>query len=147
MTARRHGSQRASRRPISRQQAPPTVGTVARTVQEAIDTGEAISVGAVNLVKNTALAAMSGARDLGAEAGSAAVAAVRGSIAAAMEIGGDLGRISGRVLTGTFGVAREVGNDLMDLVTAGGAKQPLAKAASRRRSRTSERERTTRRSA
>jgi len=118
-----------------------------RTVQEAIDTGEAISVGAVNLVKNTALAAISGARDVGAEAGSAAVAAVRGSIAAAMEIGGDLGRISGRVLTGTFGAAREVGNDLMDLVTAGGAKRPLAKATSRRRSRTSERERTTRRSA
>jgi hypothetical protein len=39
-------------------------------VQEAIDTGEAISVGAVNLVKNTALAAISGARDVGAEAGS-----------------------------------------------------------------------------
>jgi hypothetical protein len=147
MTARRHGAQRASRRPISRQQAPPTVGTVARTVQEAIDTGEAISVGAVNLVKNTALAAISGARDVGAEAGSAAVAAVRGSIAAAMAIGGDLGRISGRVLTGTFGAAREVGNDLMDLVTAGSAKRPLAKATSRRRSRTSERERTTRRSA
>jgi hypothetical protein len=147
MTARRHGSQRASRRPIGRKQAPPTVGTVARTVQEAIDTGEAISVGAVNLVKNAALAALSGARDVGAEAGSAAVAAVRGSIAAAMEIGGDLGRISGRVLTETFGAAREVGNDLMDLVTAGGAKRPLAKATSRRRSRTSERERTTRRSA
>jgi hypothetical protein len=147
MTARRHGSQRTSRRPIGRKQAPPTVGTVARTVQEAIDTGEAISVGAVNLVKNTALAAISGARDVGAEAGSAAVAAVRGSIAAAREIGGDLGRVSGGVLSGTFGAAREIGNDLMSLVTAGGAERPLAKATSRRRSRTSERERTTRRSA
>jgi len=120
---------------------------VARTVQKAIDTGEAISVGAVNLVKNTARAAISGARDVGAEAGSAAVAAVRGSLAAAREIGGDLGRISGLVLNGTFGAAREIGNDLMDLVTAGGAKRPLAKATSRRRSHTSERERTTRRSA
>jgi len=120
---------------------------VARTVQEAIDTGEAISVGAVNLVKNIARAAISGARDVGAEAGSAAIAAVRGSIAAAREIGGDLGRISGLVLNGTFGAAREIGNDLMDLVTAGGAKRPLAKATSRRRSQTSERERTTRRSA
>ena len=146
MTTRRQGPRRAGRRAIGREQAAPTVGTVARTVQEAIDTGEAISVGAVNLVKNTALAAISGARDVGAEAGSVAVAAVRGSIAAAMEIGGDLGRISGRVLTGTFGAAREVGNDLMDLVTAGGAKRPLAKATSRRRSRTSERERTPRRS-
>jgi hypothetical protein len=147
MNARRPGPKRASRRPIGREQAPPTVGTVARTVQEAIDAGEAISVGAVNLVKNTALAAISGARDVGAEAGSAAVAAVRGSITAAREIGGDLGRMSGRVLNETFGAAREIGNDLMDFVTAGGAKRPLAKATRRRRSRTSERERPTRRSA
>ena len=147
MTVPRHGPKRASRRPIGREQAPPTVGTVARTVQEAIDTGEAISVGAVNLVKDTARAAISGARDVGAEAGSAAVAAVRGSIAAAREIGSDLGRLSGRVLNGTFDAAREIGQDLMDLVTAGGAKRPLAKAPSRRRNRTSERERTTRRSA
>jgi hypothetical protein len=143
MTARRHGPQLASRRSIGRQHAPPPVGTVARTVQEAIDTGEAISVGVANLVKNTARAAISGARDVGAEAGSAAVAAVRGSLAAAR----DLGRISGLVLNGTFGAAREIGNDLMDLVTAGGAKRPLAKATSRRRRHTRERERTTRRSA
>ena len=144
MNARSHGSQRASRRPIGREQAPRTIGAVARTVQEAIDTGEAISVGAVNLVTNTARAAISGARDVGAEAGSAAVVAVRSSIAAAREIGGDLGRISGLVLNGTFGAAREIGNDLLDFVTPGGAKRPLAKATSRRRSRTSERERTTR---
>jgi hypothetical protein len=147
MTARRRGPQPAGRRSIGRTQAPPPVSTVARTVQEAIDTGEAISVGAVNLVTNTARAAISGARDVGAEAGSAAVAAVRGSIAAAREIGGDLGRISGLVLNGTFGAAREIGNDLKDVVTAGGAKRPLAKATNRRRSHTGERERPTRRSA
>ena len=147
MNARSHGSQRASRRPIGREQAPRTIGAVARTVQEAIDTGEAISVGAVSLVKNTALAAFSGAREVGAEAGSAAVAAVRGSIAAAREIGGDLGRMSGRVLHGTFGAAQGIGNDLMNLVNTGGARRPLAKATSQRRRRTSERERTTRRSA
>jgi hypothetical protein len=116
-------------------------------VQEAIDTGEAISAGAVNLVKNIARAAISGARDVGAEAGSAAIAAVRGSIAAAREIGGDLGRISGPVRNGTLDAAREVGNGLMDLLTAGGAKRPPAKATSRRRSDTSERQRSTRRSA
>ena len=125
MTARRQRPQRASRRSIGREQAPSPVGTVAWTVQEAIDTGEAISVGAVNLVRNTVRVAVSGARDVGAEAGSAAVAAVRGSLAA----------------------AREIGNDLMDLVTAGGAKRPLAKATRRRRRHTGERERTTRRSA
>jgi hypothetical protein len=129
-----------------REQSSRTTGVVARTVREVIDTGEAISVGAVNLVRNTALAALSGAQDVGAEAGSVALAAVRGSITAAEEIGGDLGRVSGRVLTGTFGAAREIGNDLMNLVARGGKKRPLAKATSRRRSRTSERERTTRRS-
>jgi hypothetical protein len=147
MTTRRQGPQRAGRRAIGREQAAPTIGTVARTVQEAIDTGEAISVGAVNLVKNTARAAISGARAVGAEAASAAVGAVRGSIAAARAIGGDLGRIGGPVLNGTFGAAREIGNGLMDLLTAGGAKRPPAKATSRHRTRTSERGRTTRRSA
>jgi hypothetical protein len=144
MTAPRQGPKRASRRPIGREQPRPAVGTVARTLQEAIDTGEAISVGAVDLVKDTARAAISGARDVGAEAGSAAVAAVRGSIAAAREIGGDLGRLSGRVLNGTFDAAWEIGKDLMDL---GGARRPLAKATSQHRSRAKERQRSTRRSA
>jgi hypothetical protein len=146
MTAPRQGPKRVSRRPIGRERARPTVSTVARTLQEAIDTGEAISVGAVNVVKDTARAALSGARDVGGEAGSAAVAAVRGSIAAAREIAGDLGRLGGRVLNGTFDAAWEIGKDLMH-VGAGGAKRPLAKAASQRRSRTSERQRSTRRSA
>jgi hypothetical protein len=120
MNARR---QRASQHQIGRPQVSRPAGVVTRTVQEAIDTGEAISVGAVNLVKHTALAALSGARDIGVEAGSVAVAAVRGSITA----------------------AGEIGNDLRNLLTQGGEKRPLAKATSRRR--TSERERTTRRSA
>ena len=42
------------------------------------------------------------AQDVRTEAGSAAIAAVRGSIAAAREIGGDLGHLSGRVLSGAF---------------------------------------------
>src|SRR5262249_30044391 len=91
---------------------------------------------AVNLVKDTARAAISGARDVGAEAGSAAVAAVRGSIAAARKIAGDLGRLSGRVLNGTVDAAWEIGKDLMEL-GARGAKRPLAKATSQRRSGTS----------
>jgi hypothetical protein len=120
MNARR---QRAIKRQIGRQQVSRTAGVVARIVQEASDTGEAISVGAVNLVKHTPLAALSAARDVGAEAGSVAVAAVRGSISA----------------------AGEIGNDLLDRLTQGGEKRPLAKATSRHR--TTERERTTRRSA
>ena len=147
MTTRRYGRKLASRRSIGREQAPAPVGTVARTVQAAIDTGEAISVGALNLVKNTARAAISGARDVGAEAGSAAVAAVRGSLAAARDIGGDLGRISWLVLNGTRGAAPGDWKRSDDLVTAAGAKRPLAKATSRRRRHTSERKRTPRRSA
>jgi hypothetical protein len=112
-------AKRASRRQISRAQASPTAGRVTRTMQEAINTGEAISIGAVNLVTNTALAALSGAQDVGAEAGSVAVAALRGAIVAATEIGGDLGRVSGRVLNGTLGAAREIGSDLMNLVNTG----------------------------
>jgi hypothetical protein len=95
--------QRAKTREIGRAQAPPTAGRVARTVQEAINTGGAVSIGAVNLVRSTALAALSAARDVGVKVGSIAVAVVRGSIVAATEIGGDLGRVSGRALNGTFG--------------------------------------------
>jgi hypothetical protein len=137
-------SQRANRREIGRAQAPPTAARVARTVQEAINTGEAISIGAVNLARNTALAALSAARDVGVKVGSVAVAAVRGSIVAATEIGGDLGRVSGRALNGTFGAAREIGNDLMNLVNAKGAKRSLTKAASGRRRRASDRDHTRR---
>jgi hypothetical protein len=46
-------AKRGSRRQIGRAQASPTAGRVTRTVQEAINTGEAISIGAVNLVTNT----------------------------------------------------------------------------------------------
>src|SRR5215471_20012932 len=94
-------AQRGSRHQIGRAQAPPTSSRLARTRREAINTGEAISIGAVNLVTKTALAAFSVARDVGAEAASVAVTALRGSIVAATEIGGDLGRVSWRVLRGT----------------------------------------------
>jgi len=137
-------ARRGSRRQIGRAQAPPTSSRRARTVREAINTGEAISIGAVNLVKKTALAALSVARDVGAEAASVAVTAVRGSIVAATHIGGDLGRVSGRVLSGTFGTTREIGKDLMNLVNTAGPARSLAKAASRRRRRISDRERTRR---
>ena len=136
--------QRASGRQIGRTQAPPTAGRAARTVQEAITTGEAISIGAANLLRNTVLAALSGARDVGVKAGSVAAAAARGSIVAATEIGDGLGRVSERLLNGTFGAAREIGSDLMNLMNAKGAKQPLAKATSGRRRRASDRERTRR---
>jgi hypothetical protein len=137
-------AKRAGRRRIVRAPAPPTAGRVAWTVHEAINTGEAISIGAVSLVRNTALAALSAARDVGVEVGSAAVGAVRGSIVAVTDIGGDLGRVSGRALNGTFGAAREIANDLMNLVSARGVKRSLAKATTGRRRRASDRDHTRR---
>ncbi len=137
-------AQRGSRRQIGETEAPPTSGRRARNMREAINTGEAISIGAVNLVKKTALAALSVARDVGAEAASVAVTAVRGSTVAATQIGGDLRRVSGRLLSGTFGATREIGSDLLNLVNGGGAARPRAKATSRRRRRTGDRERTDR---
>ena len=56
---------------------------VARTVQNAMSVGEIVSVGVVNLVRSTLVTALAGARDVGAELGTAATSAVRGSIRAA----------------------------------------------------------------
>ena len=63
--------------------------------------GEIVSVGVVNLVRSTLVTALAGARDVGAELGTAATAAVRGSIRAAAEIGGDLGVVAKQAVKGT----------------------------------------------
>ena len=53
-----------------------------------------VATGVVNLVRDTVVTALDGARDVGAEVGSVAVSAVRGSIRAAGEIGGGVGRLA-----------------------------------------------------
>ena len=85
---------------------------VARAVQNAISIGEIVSVGVVNLVRSTLVTALAGARDVGAELGTAATAAVRGSIRAAAEIGGDLGVVAKQAVKGTVQAAQEIGGDL-----------------------------------
>ena len=85
---------------------------VGRAVQNAMSIGEIVSVGVVNLVRSTLVTALAGARDVGAELGTAATAAVRGSIRAAAEIGGDLGIVAKQAVKGTIQAAQEIGGDL-----------------------------------
>jgi len=85
---------------------------VGRAIQQAINSAEIIATGVVNLVRDTLVIALSGVRDVGAEIGSAAVAAVRGSIRAVQEIGGDLGGVAKQAIKGTVQAAEEIGGDL-----------------------------------
>src|SRR2546430_12142358 len=61
-------------------------GSFEQAIQKAVSGGGTVSVGLVNLVKNTLVSAISGARDVGGEMGTAAVAAVRRPNPAASEI-------------------------------------------------------------
>ncbi len=83
---------------------------VQRTIEDAINSGEIIAVGVLNLVKNTILTALVGVQDVGAALGVAGVAAVRGSIKAAAAIGG-----ARRAVEGTVAAARELGADVVEL--------------------------------
>src|SRR5262245_42813154 len=65
-----------------------------QAVPEPTNRGGRIAAGVVNLVANTAVSALAGARDVGAELGGLAVNAVKGSIRAAGEIGADVGRLA-----------------------------------------------------
>lgn len=85
---------------------------VQRAIQRAINSGEIIAVGVLNLVKRTIVTALAGAQDVGAELGVATVAAMRGSIKAAYEIGGDLGTVAREAIRGTITAAEEIGGDL-----------------------------------
>jgi hypothetical protein len=85
---------------------------VGRAVQNAMSIGEIVSVGVVNLVRSTLITALAGARDVGAELGTAATAAVRGSIRAGAELGGDLGIVAKQAVKGTIQAAQEIGGDL-----------------------------------
>ena len=81
-------------------------------LETAVRTGEILSVGVVNLVKNTLLTALSGARDVGGELASTGVQAVRGAIRASSEIGGDLGAVARGAIRGTIQAAEEIGGEL-----------------------------------
>src|SRR5882672_6832354 len=85
---------------------------VQRTIEDAINSGEIIAVGVLNLVKNTILTALVGVQDVGAALGVAGVAAVRGSIKAAAAIGGDLGAVAREAIRGTVTAAEQIGGEL-----------------------------------
>src|SRR4029450_8699847 len=70
---------------------------------------EALSLGLMRGVTDTVVAAGRGAQEVGAELGTTALSAVRGSIRAAEEIGGDLGRLARSATSGAVGAGREVG--------------------------------------
>src|SRR5256884_1447712 len=82
---------------------------VQRTIEDAINSGEIIAVGVLNLVKNTLLTALVGVQDVGAALGVAGVTAVRGSIKAAAAIGGDLGAVAREAIRGTVTAAEQIG--------------------------------------
>jgi hypothetical protein len=114
-------------------------GPVQRAIQTTVSSGEALSVGVVNLVKNTLIAAVSGVQDVGKEVGATAVAAVRGSIRAMNEIGGDLVLVAEHAVKGTIGAAGEIAHGVSNgrgrtparIVPARG-RRPLTKANARK---------------
>src|SRR3989442_10870585 len=86
-------------------------GSFEQAIQKAVSGSGTVSVGLVNLVKNTLVTAISGARDVGGEMGTAAVAAVRGAIRAASEIGADLGAVARYSIMGTIEAAEQIGGE------------------------------------
>ena len=108
-------SRRKQPTPINGQ--PPAAGgrdqqQVQRAIQSAINSGEIIAVGVLHLVRTTIVTALAGVQDVGAEIGTAAVAAVRGSIKAAHSIGGDLGAVARESIRGTVVAAASIGGEL-----------------------------------
>jgi hypothetical protein len=73
---------------------------------------EALSVGLVHALTETVVTAVRGVQEVGAEIGTTALSAVRGSIRAAEEIGGDLGRLAMSATNGAVDAGREVGGEV-----------------------------------
>jgi hypothetical protein len=94
---------------------------VNRAIAEAINAGEIVAVGVLHLVRNTLVTALAGVQDVGAELGTAGVAAVRGSIKAAYGIGADVGTVAREAIRGTVTAAEAIGGDV-----GGAARSPRA---------------------
>jgi len=89
-----------------------SAGAVERAIAAALNGGETLSVGVLNLVRNTLVTALAGARDVGGEIGVSAVSAVRGAIRAAEAIGADLGAVAKHAIQGTIEAAEAIGGEL-----------------------------------
>src|SRR4030095_4501002 len=85
-----------------------TATRVARAIQSAINSGEIVAVGVLHLVRDTVVTVLAGAQNVGAELGTAAVAAVRGSIKAAHSMGADLGEVVRESIRGTGTAAESI---------------------------------------
>jgi hypothetical protein len=77
------------------------------TLQPSSTTTE-VGSAVVGLLTRTAVTALSGVRDVGAEVGAAAVTAVRGSVQAAGEIGADVGRLAAGAAEGAIEAADRI---------------------------------------
>ena len=89
-----------------------TSSLVERGLDTAVRSGEVLSVGVVNLVKNTLLTALTGVREVGGELATTGVDAVRGAIRATADIGGDLGAVARHAIRGTIAAAEDIGGQL-----------------------------------
>lgn len=85
-----------------------TQGQRAGGAQTGAERAGQVASGVVHLVTSTVVTALVGARDVGAEVGSVAVTAVRGSIRAAGEIGADVGRLARSAATGAIDAADRI---------------------------------------
>jgi hypothetical protein len=90
---------------------------------------EILSLELVHAVTETAVAAVRGVQEVGAEIGTTAIGAVRGSIRAAEEIGGDLGRLAMSATSGAVEAGREMSGEVGRV--AMGAAQGAASAMQR----------------
>jgi hypothetical protein len=97
-----------------------------------------VASGVVGLLTRTAVTALSGVRDVGAEVGAVAVTAVRGSVQAAGEIGADVGRLAagaaGGAIEAADRIASAAGKAVGNLVngTIEGVREIMQTPASRR---------------
>jgi hypothetical protein len=71
-----------------------TAGRRIRRAQPASERAGQVAAGMMHLFTGTVMSALAGVRDVGAEMGSVAVTAVKGSIRAAGTIGADVGRLA-----------------------------------------------------
>ena len=109
MASRPVRRQRTNGRPSAARRADPRDE---RAIQNAISGGEIVAVGVLHLVRDTVVTVLAGAQNVGAEIGTAAVAAVRGSIKAAHGMGADLGEVARESIRGTVTAAESIGGEL-----------------------------------
>src|SRR5262247_2722577 len=87
-------------------------GRMPGAIRSTLQGAEALSVGLVHAVTETVVTAVRGVQEVGAEIGTTAVSALRGSIHAVEEIGGDLGRLAMSATGGAVNAGREVGGEV-----------------------------------